>query len=88
MKKLTEEQFADFKKAIYKAILKSLKAGKKPIAEEIIRDILDPNYDAQVDPDKIPANQKENIVNKSKSVKSHEKGIHKLKKFVKKKGKC
>lgn len=84
MSKITEQQI---KKAIYKAILKSLKSAKKPIAEEIIRDILDPNYQAQVDPDKIPANQKENIVNKSKSTKLHEKGVEKLKKFIKKKRK-
>ena len=87
MKKYTEQEINDLKKALYKAILKSLKAGKKGIAEQIVRDVLDPNYVAEVDPDKIPASQKENIVNKSKSVKSQEKGVSKLRKFIKKKGK-
>jgi hypothetical protein len=88
MKKYTEQEIQDLKKALYKAILKSIKSGKKPIAQEIIRDVLDPNYTAEVDPNKIPATQKENIVNKSKSAKTQEKGVSKLKKFMKKKGKC
>lgn len=87
MKKYTEEEINDLKKALYKSILKSLKKGKKDVASEIIRDVLDPNYVAQVDPDKIPGSQKENIVNKSKSAESQEKGVSKLKKFLKKKGK-
>ena len=87
MKKYTEQEIQDLKKALYKAILKSLKSGKKDIAQEIVRDVLDGNYVAEVDPDKVPASQKENIVNKSKSAKTHEKGVSKLKKFVKKKGK-
>lgn len=87
MKKYTEQEINDLKKALYKAILKSIKSGKKDVAAEIVRDVLDPNYVAEVDPDKVPTNQRENIVNKSKSVKSQEKGVAKLKKFMKKKGK-
>lgn len=87
MKQYTEQEIIDLKKALYKAILKSLKSGKKDIAQEIVRDVLDPNYVANVDPDKVPAQQKENIVNKSKSMKTQEKGVLKLKKFMKKKGK-
>lgn len=88
MKTYTEEEVNDLKKALYKAILKSLKSGKKDIAQEIVRDVLDPDYVAEVDPDKIPANQKENIVNKSKPTELQEKGVSKLKKFIKKKTKC
>jgi predicted YcjX-like family ATPase len=88
MKKYTEQEINDLKKALYKAILKSIRSGKKPIAQEIVRDVLDANYTAQVDPDKVPADQKENIVNKSKSAKTQEKGVLKLKKFIKKKGQC
>ena len=87
MKKYTEQEIQDLKKALYKAILKSMKAGKKPVAQEVIRDVLDPNYTAEVDPNKIPASQEENIVNKSKSAKTQEKGVSKLKKFIKRKGK-
>lgn len=88
MKKYTETEITELKKAVYKAILKSLKEGKKTTVKEIVRDVLDPNYVAEVDPDKIPASQRENIVNKSKSAKLQEKGVSKLKKFMKKKGKC
>jgi predicted YcjX-like family ATPase len=87
-KTYTEEEINDLKKALYKAILKSLKNGKKDIAQEVVRDVLDNNYTAQVDPDKIPATQRENVVNKSKSAETQEKGVFKLKKFMKKKGKC
>lgn len=87
MKKYTEQEIEELKKSLYQAILKSIRDGKKPIAQEIVRDVLDPNYTAQVDPDKIPTAQKENIVNKSKSAKTQEKGVSKLKKFMKKKGK-
>lgn len=87
MKKYTNQEISDLKKALYKAVLKAIRNGKKPITQEIIRDILDPNYTAEVDPDKISPSEKENIVNKSKSMKTQEKGVSKLKKFIKKKGK-
>lgn len=43
-------------KALYKVIMNKMKKGKhyKDDATEVIRDILDPNYVAQVDPDEIP----------------------------------
>lgn len=88
MKKYTEQEIIDLKKALYKAVLKSIKSGKKNTAAEIVRDVLDPNFIAEVDPDKIPTSQKENVVNKSKSAKLQEKGVVKLKRFMKKKGKC
>ncbi len=87
MKTYTEQEFQDLKKAIYKSILKSLQHGKKDVAQEVVRDVLDPNYSAQVDPDKVPSSGKTGVVNKSKSAKSQEKGVSKLKKFMKKKGK-
>lgn len=85
MKKYTQEQIEDLKKALYKAILKSLKSGKKDVANEIVRDVLDGNYVAEVDPDKVPVSQKVSVVNKSKSSESQDKGVSKLKKFMKKK---
>ena len=88
-KTYTEQEIVDLKKALYKAVIKHLKDhGKRDVADEVIRDVLDPNYTAQVDPDKVPTGQKQNIVNKSKVAKSQAKGISKLKKFMKKKGKC
>jgi hypothetical protein len=87
MKKYTEQEIVELKKSIYKSILKSIKEGKKDVASEIIRDVLDPNYIAEVDPDKVPGSQKQSVVNKSKSSESQEKGVKKLKKFISKKGK-
>lgn len=87
MKKYTNDEINDLKKALYKAIQKELAKGKNSAAQEVVRDILDPNYSAQVDPDKIPASGKTSVINKSKSAKSHVKGVIKLKKFVGKKTK-
>ena len=87
MKTYTEEEFESLKKAIYKTILASLEKGPKSVAQAVVRDVLDPNYTAQVDPDNIPASGKTSVVNKSKSAKSLVKGVVKLKKFMKKKGK-
>jgi hypothetical protein len=84
----TEQEIVDLKKALYKAVIKHLKDhGKRDVADEVIRDVLDPNYTAEVDPDKIPTGQKESVVNKSKPMKSQNKGVVKLKRFMKKKGK-
>lgn len=88
MKKHTPEEINDLKKALYKAVQKELAKGPKSVAQEVVRDVLDGNYSAQVDPDKIPASGKASVVNKSKSMKSQDKGVIKLKKFMKKKGKC
>jgi hypothetical protein len=85
MKTYTEEEFQSLKKAIYKAILKSLEKGPKNVAQAVVRDVLDGNYKAQIDPDNIPASGKTSVVNKSKSAKSQVKGVVKLKKFMKKK---
>jgi len=77
----------DLVKAIYKTIQKKMKNRHyKDDAQEIIRDVLDPNYVAEVDPDEVPAG-KTNITMKS------DKGVDKLKKFQKskkskKKGRC
>ena len=87
MKTYTHEEIEDLKKALYKSILKSLRDGKKGIAQEVVRDVLDGNYTPDVDPDKIPSSQKEGVVNKSKSSESQEKGVSKLKQFIKKKKK-
>jgi len=87
MKKYTQEEIQDLKKALYKAILKTLEKGGKNVAQEVVRDVLDGNYTAQVDPDKIPTSQKEGVVNKSKSAELQDKGVSKLKKFMKKKAK-
>lgn len=87
MKTYTEEEFQSLKKAIYKTILKSLEKGPKSVAQAVVRDVLDGNNIAQVDPDKIPSSQMASVVNKSKSAKLQDKGVNKLKKFMKKKGK-
>lgn len=84
MKTYTEDEFETLKKAIYKTILKSLEKGPKNVAQEVVRDVLDPNYTAEVDPDNIPASGKTSVMNKSKSAKSQVKGVVKLKKFIKK----
>lgn len=71
-------------KSIYKSILKNMKnRAYKDEAKKVVRDILDPNYVAQVDPDEVPS-KKTNIMNKSKD----KKGVEKLKDFQKKKGRC
>lgn len=79
----------DLKKAIHKAILKNIKnKSNKDIAQAVVNDILDPNSVAEVDNDKIPPQQKTGVMNKSKHLKSQdkkEKGVSKLKKFLKKK---
>lgn len=87
MKTYTEEEINDLKKALYKAVQKVLQKGPKNVTQEVVRDVLDPNYSAQVDPDKVPSGGKTGVVNKSKCAKSQDKGIVKLKKFMKKKGK-
>lgn len=85
MKTYTEEEFETLKKAIYKAVMKALEKGPKSVASAVVRDVLDPNYTAQIDPDKIPASGKTSVVNKAKSAKLQEKGVVKLKKFMNKK---
>lgn len=87
MKTYTEEEINDLKKALYKAVQKALAKGPKSVAQEVVRDVLDANYSAQVDPDKVPSAGKTGVVNKSKGAKSQDKGVVKLKKFMKKKGK-
>lgn len=90
MKKDKKSKFSqeevEFAKAIYKSVLKKIKKGKhfRDDAKEVVADILDENYVAQVDPDEIPT-PKTSVVNKSKEDK--EKGVHKLKKFQKSKKK-
>ncbi len=87
MKTYTEEEFQELKKAIHKTVLKALEKGPKSVAQAVVRDVLDGNNVAQVDADKIPSSEMASVVNKSKSAKSQDKGVTKLKKFMKKKGK-
>jgi len=87
MKTYTEEEFQTLKKAIHKMVAAALEKGSKNVAQEVVRDVLDGNYNAQVDPDKVPSAGKTGVVNKSKGAKSQEKGVIKLKKFMKRKGK-
>jgi hypothetical protein len=87
MKKYTEQEINDMKKALHKMVLKALEKGPKSVAQEVVRDVLDANYSAQVDPDKVPSAGKTGVVNKSKCAKSQDKGVVKLKKFMKRKGK-
>lgn len=85
MKKKIEQEITDLEKALYKVVKAALEKGGRGLAQEVIRDVLDRNYTAQVDPDKIPSASKEGVVNKSKSAKTQEKGVSKLKKFMQKK---
>lgn len=88
MKKQVEQEISDLEKALYKVVKAALEKGGKGLAQEVIRDVLDRNYTAQVDPDKIPSSNGQNVVNKANPAKLQEKGVSKLKKFMKKKGKC
>jgi hypothetical protein len=78
-KEYTSKEFVEtLSKSIYKTILKNMKDRPyKDEAEKVVRDILDPNSVAQVDPDQIPL-KRTNIMNKAKP-----KGIEKLKNFHK-----
>jgi hypothetical protein len=87
MKTEKEQENTDLEKALYKVVKAALEKGGPKVAQEVIRDVLDRNYTAQVDPDKIPPATKEGVVNKSKSAESQEKGVSKLKKFMHKKRK-
>ena len=84
MKKYTEKEIEELKKSLHKSVLKYLKSEHKGTASEIVRDVLDPNYHAEVDPDKIPTHQKESVINKSGNTKQN-KGVKKLKEFIKNK---
>ena len=86
--KKKEEQFSteDMAKAIYKSVVKALKIKNKDDkkdTDDIVRDIVDPNYVAQIDPDRLEQG-KQKVLYKGKSAKLQEKGIKKLKNFVEK----
>ena len=83
-KKLNKELI----RVLCKSIIEKLeKANYRDDAKEVVNDILDPNYVAEVDPDEVPP-KRAKIMNKSKK----EKGVKKLKSFKekqdKKKGRC
>jgi len=83
---MTREQFVEeLAKSMYKAVQARL--NQKDDVKEIVDDILDPNMEAEVDPDEVESNKRVNITRKSehKHSKSH-KGVHKLKKYIKRKG--
>lgn len=70
-------------KSMYKMVLKNIKKNKKA-TNKVVQDILDENYIAEVDPDEIPG-EKTKVLYKSNYMKSDEKGLGKLKKFLNKK---
>lgn len=83
----TQEQVAEnIAKSMYKACAKVFKSkGSRKTAEEVVQDVLDPNYVAEIDPDKIPTKKKTKVMWKSKCAKSKdkkEKGVKKLKDFI------
>jgi hypothetical protein len=83
---MTKEQFVEgLAKSMYKAVRAYI--NQKDDVKEIVDDILDPNMEAEVDPDEVESNKRVNITRKSehKHSKSH-KGVHKLKKYIKRKG--
>jgi len=62
-------------KAMYKMMEKAIAKGKKTVIE----DVLDDNYEAEVDPDKVPTSKPDILWKKQQN----KKGINKLKSFVK-----
>ena len=69
----------EIKKSLYKSVLKAIKdVGNKSTAKKVVNDVLDPNDVPQVNSNNIPAS-KESVIIKSKN-----KGIKKLKKFISK----
>ena len=76
MKKYTQKESIDMlSKAMYKMMEKALaKKGKT-----VVEDVLDDNYDAEIDPDKIPVAKPSVLWKKKKT----DKGVNKLKSFIK-----
>lgn len=54
-------------KALYKYMLENYKksAKDKNVAQQVVADVLDPNHEAEVDPDKIPS-PKSSVMSKAK----------------------
>jgi len=92
------EGLEEIVKAVYKSVLKTYHDKKRTKeGQEIVRDILDPNYVPQVDPDAIPSSRS-GVLNKNKGAckacglvakmckcsEYKEKGVKKLKDYVKK----
>ena len=77
-----EEIATKLSKSMYKAVIKAI--HDKEEAKEIVEDILDPDYEAEVDPDKIPSGRKVNVVNKSEKNKSL-KSLDRLRVFLNRK---
>ena len=69
------DKHSKVEKALYKQIHKAVISDKKRKTQTVVSDVIDDNYEAQVDPDMIP-HEKANVMNKSK-------GVKKLKKFMK-----
>lgn len=78
---ISKKELEDLIKSIYKAVWKSISQHKKnkKDTQEIIQDILDPNYVAEVNPKDIPPSKSGVLYKKNK-----EKGVKKLKKYLKK----
>lgn len=82
---MTKEQFVEgLAKSMYKAVRAYI--NQKDDVEEIVEDILDPNMEAEVDPDEVGSGKKVNVTRKSEAniSKSH-RGIDKLKKYISRK---
>ena len=80
-----EEFISNLSKSMYKAVRRYL--NDKDDAQDIVNDILDDNFEAEVDPDEVKDGKKVNITNKNennslKSLKKNEKGIIKLKNYL------
>lgn len=74
-------------KSIYKAILKSFRGKQqKDRLKDVVDDIADPNYIAEVSPHKIPP-KRDKVLYKGCGLKkeANEKGVKKLKSFLNKK---
>ena len=67
-------------KSMYKAVKKAINNTRND-ASKVVADILDPDYEAEVDPDEIPSNRKINVINKNES-NGKKTGLDKLKAFL------
>jgi len=83
-----KEYVGKLAKSMYKAVKNYLET--KDDAKEIVDDILDDNFIAEVDPDEVASGKKVNILEKNEDNllnrgKKKDKGVDKLKKFLKRK---
>ena len=63
--KQSSTEVKEMAKSLYKSILKSLHNRRKKEAKDIVNDVLDPNFEAEIDPDALPS-RKDGVLMKNK----------------------